>query len=161
MSAVTPTTCKGEDEPDEEEETNGIVDLVFNVCVTLEDTSARNQDQGVADPETTVRRQGSSTKGIATDKLPHSSEKLNQSTGSNRHSNDDIRLGDMTSLDVDQGEHESCGCEREETERGWIGDHSQMWVTAAIVTDRITNRPWPSMRRYRSSSMVLFLNVSH
>lgn len=31
-------TYKGEDEPDEEEETDGIVDLVFNVCVTLKNT---------------------------------------------------------------------------------------------------------------------------
>lgn len=110
----------GEDKPSGQEETDSVLKVSCLVCCSnLEATWS--VDDGVREPETTVRGQSSSTKGVTDGHLPHTSEKLDQTTIAECDGNDDVWFGDTSSLEVDEGEDEGGQRESGETKRSWVG----------------------------------------
>jgi hypothetical protein len=101
---------EGEYEPGSEEEANGILEVTrFGLCgrVSVDNASARDENQGVRDPESTVGRESSGAEGVTASKLPHASEELGDSTTSDGHTKDNLGLDDMASLDVNEGKDKS------------------------------------------------------
>jgi len=94
----------GEDEPSHEVDTKRIVELAGGgTTESSEDTRAGNEDRAEREPEATIRGEGSSTEGVSTCELPHTSEELAETTDTEGHSDYNIGLSDMASLDVVKG----------------------------------------------------------
>jgi len=101
---------EGEYKPGSEEEANRILEVTrVGLCgrVSVDNASARDQNQGVRDPESTVGRESSGAEGVTASKLPHASEELGDSTTSDGHTKDNLGLDDMASLDVNEGKDKS------------------------------------------------------
>jgi len=100
----------GKDEPGSEEEADGIL-KVTRVgrwgLVGLDNTSAREENQGVSDPEGAIGGESSSAKGVAASKLPHASEELGEAATSNGHTEDNFGLDDVASLNVNERKDKS------------------------------------------------------
>lgn len=82
---------------------------------TFQHTGSGSEDDTKGDPESTIGREGSRTKCVTGSKLPHASEKLGKTTNSVGHSGSNIRLGDTSSLNIDEREKESGGREGDKT----------------------------------------------
>lgn len=135
---------EGEDEPGDEVKAErveeGLRRLRFQRLHNLEST--RSQDDGGAEPETTVRREGSSTEGVADGhfpgkrlerliinsepteirNIPHASQKLDETAVSESSANNDVRLRETASSQVDERQDESGQGESAETERSRVGE---------------------------------------
>lgn len=120
-----------------QEETHGVVEhikfaVVRSLKLALNIKPARSQDDSKGNPETTVRRQSSSTKGVANSHfpvialeaslvpedgldIPHASKQLNKTTITKSETNDDIRRSDVTSTHVDTSKHKGSQGESAQT----------------------------------------------
>ena len=106
------------------------------------------QDDGGTDPETTVGRKSSGTKGVANGHLPHTGEKLDKTTVGESGTNDERWGGDTASSQVDEGEDEGGQGESGETKRSWVGKLAvggrlvETWLeftTKGRKTDRVAS----------------------
>ena len=61
---------KGEDEPTTQEETENTISFTPVRTVSSKEVEVRGKNDGVGDPETTVRRESSSTEGVASRHFP-------------------------------------------------------------------------------------------
>jgi len=113
---------EGEHKPGKQVDTEGVGELAGVSSVRVDNTSAGNEDACVGDPETTIRGEGGGTEGVAASKLPHASQELDETSYTDCHTDDDIRDGDVTGLDVVQGEDEGRRGEREEAQRSRVGE---------------------------------------
>lgn len=115
---------EGEDEPSHEVETKGVGESGWRGCFqggdNLETTWSKND--GDTDPETTVRAQSSSTKGVTNSHFPHAGKKLDKTTVGESSTDDERRLGDTTSAQVDERENKSGKGESAQTERSRVGE---------------------------------------
>jgi len=98
-----------EHEPRNQVDSKSIVELSGRaLSIGVDDTAARDQNGCVAHPEGTIGGECSGAKDVATGEFPHSSEKLDETTGENSHADDDIGSCYSASLNIDEGEDESC-----------------------------------------------------
>lgn len=138
---------EGEDEPAHEEETEDVVEGVCLAAVCGYDVeSARGEDDGEGDPETTVGRKGCGTESVAdrhfpgmglagvvrikhsacvaerVEYSPHTSQQLDETTVSKRNRNDQVGFSNSAGAQIDERQNESRQCEGRETERRRVGD---------------------------------------
>jgi len=106
-------------------------------------TTARKKNGGIGQPECTIGCEGCGTKGVASGEFPHSSEELGKTTTEDGHSNYNIWLGDASCLKIVQGQDESGGSEREQTEGGrvcYVGTSSG--VLGFFEIDMVSHLMW-------------------
>lgn len=115
-----------EDEPAGQEETNdrasvGGVGLV-RTNLGVEDVETGREKKTIGNPETTIRRESGSTKGVADSHLPHTSQKLDETTVTKSERKRDVGGGDAAGVHVDGGEDKGSEGESAETQRSRIGE---------------------------------------
>jgi hypothetical protein len=110
---------EGEDEPGDQVDSQSASELIRLALVSSQDTAGWPEDQSERNPEATIGREGGSTEGVAGSELPHTSEKLAQSSHTDCHTDNNIWCGDAPSAHVIEGKDQSGGGEREETQ--WCG----------------------------------------
>lgn len=58
--------------------------------------------------------------------IPHAGEKLDEATIAKSQRDNDARVAETASSQIDQAEDESCECESGETERCWVGEFATL-----------------------------------
>jgi len=115
---------KGEEKPAEQKETNNIV-KVCGIVVSLSDTKGLGLESSPSEPESTVRRKSSGTKGVLNDNLPHTSQELNETTVEVCKTNDTRGVGDTSSMNVNQGKNKSSQGKSAKTKGRRVGKFSR------------------------------------
>jgi len=126
---VNPQGCQeeeeGDNEPCRQKDSNGAGELFSFTGVSSGNTVAGVKEGRVGQPKAAVTGESSRAECIASDKLPHSSGELSQTTDEAGHTDDGICDSDTASLDVVHREDEGGGGEREETKRTRVADLPQ------------------------------------
>jgi hypothetical protein len=112
---------RGDHAPTDEIDAKSACELSLH-SVGSTDARTRNQDCGIGKPESTVGSEGCSTESVALGELPHASEELSETTTEDGHANNDVGVSDGADLEVVHREHESCRCERKETQGCGVGN---------------------------------------
>jgi hypothetical protein len=110
---------EGEGEPGHQVDSKSIVELIGR-GVSGEDTGRWPEDEGKREPETAIGRESSGTEGVTGRELPHACKKLDETSNADGHRDDQVRGGDVTSIDVEERQDQRGGGEREETERAGV-----------------------------------------
>ena len=81
----------GEEEPTKQEETNHVVQ-VGRIGVRFSNAKGLGLESTPSEPESTIRRQSGSTKGVLNDNFPHTGQELNETTVKVSKTNDTRRV---------------------------------------------------------------------
>lgn len=113
---------EGEDEPGDQVDAQCAREFLRLALVRSQDTAGWPEDQSEGEPETAIGREGGSTEGVAGGELPHTSEKLAQSSHTECHANNHVWCGDATSANIVERQDQSGRGEREESQWGGVAE---------------------------------------
>jgi len=127
---------EGDDEPRRKENTDRVVFLSTygGVLVRVSDTGTRDEDGSIRQPETTIRRKGGGAKRVTGSKLPHASEQLSKTSYKESHTDYGVGNNDSSGLNIEHGQDECRGREREESKRTGVTQNPE--VGTGVVQER-------------------------
>jgi len=117
---------KGDDEPRSQEDRDSVGELFRGLGIGRGDTVVRVEEGREGQPETAIRGESSSAKGVAGGKFPHASSELSKTADEAGHTDDSVGDGDTASANVVHGEDESGAREGEETKGTRVTDDPQL-----------------------------------
>lgn len=90
------------------------------------DTVVGMKEGRVGQPETAIRGECSGAESVTSGKLPHAGSELSETADKAGHTNDSVGDSDTASVDIEQGENQSCASEGEETKRTGVANDPQL-----------------------------------